>query len=248
MPEPVSLPTLTRGDIARFWKYVEKTDACWVWSGTKTKSGYGTINVNHHHWLVHRVSYQIHHGNVPVSLTIDHLCRNRACVNPAHLEAVTQRVNVLRGNTTAARNAAKTHCKRGHELSPDNVRIIQGARHCLTCRKERIQKNGLLLMQSRRDPNIVARHKSLQVYEIVEYPCYECGVVAQMPYYLKHPDLCRPRSNITGHVCVDCFNKLIHRHDSGAPTYSMEMLRNPYWHSQLFKQRYVGQGSRRKGA
>lgn len=83
------------------------------------------------HQYAHRVAYEGAHGPIPTGLVIDHLCRVRWCCNPEHLEAVTDKVNILRGESPPARNARKTHCERGHELTAK----AGGGRHCATCRR-----------------------------------------------------------------------------------------------------------------
>lgn len=83
----------------------------------------------------HRFSYQLYKGNIPKNLVIDHLCKNPSCVNPDHLEAVTNRENILRGISPAAINSKKTHCPKGHKLSGDNVYIYRNSRWCKKCRK-----------------------------------------------------------------------------------------------------------------
>jgi hypothetical protein len=82
----------------------------------------------------HRVAFEWLVGPVPKGLVLDHLCRNRGCVNPSHLEPVTQQVNTLRGAGPAARNANKAHCKWGHEFTPENTGVDKrGKRWCKTC-------------------------------------------------------------------------------------------------------------------
>lgn len=91
-------------------------DGCFVWQGALT-SGYGSTTYNSKSWRSHRLSYTLTKGPIREGLVIDHLCRNRACINPDHLEAVPQRINVLRGDTARKDNI----CKRGHKVVGDNV-------------------------------------------------------------------------------------------------------------------------------
>lgn len=110
------------------------TDACWEWQLSKNKKGYGSVTYHYKAWRVHRLVYTLMVGPVADNLVIDHICRNHACINPAHLEPVTPRENLMRGKTRAAENAAKTHCKYGHELSGDNLVIkSRGNRACRIC-------------------------------------------------------------------------------------------------------------------
>lgn len=82
----------------------------------------------------HRVAYEDKYGTIPEGMVLDHLCRNRACINPDHLEVVTQRENIMRGVGVAAKNAQKTHCKRGHEFTGNNLYRYKGKRMCRQCR------------------------------------------------------------------------------------------------------------------
>lgn len=121
----------------RFWAKVHKTDLCWIWIGTIAR-GYGQFWDGQRVVGAHRFAYELLVDSIPGGLQLDHLCRNRRCVNPAHLEPVTRRENILRGAGVTARNAAKTHCVNGHELTPANTYIRPGARpgrECLTCNR-----------------------------------------------------------------------------------------------------------------
>lgn len=122
----------------RFWMQVERTDSCWNWIGGQNGNGYGQFQVEHRKVYVHRWAYERFVGPIPEGYQIDHLCRNRGCCNPAHLEPVTQRENQLRGQTLAALNSAKTHCPAGHELSGENLepRNLPN-RVCRACRRHR---------------------------------------------------------------------------------------------------------------
>lgn len=124
----------------RFWSKVSLPDegGCMSWLASKNPFGYGQIKVGFRPVVAHRVSYALRVGTVPEGMEIDHLCRNRVCVAPNHLEAVTHRVNMLRGKTIGAENSRKTHCKHGHEFSYENTYMTPtGARQCRTCRNRR---------------------------------------------------------------------------------------------------------------
>ena len=119
----------------RFWDKVQKGDGCWQWVGAIQGAGYGAFWTGPKCKLAHRIAYEHLVELIPDGLVIDHLCRNRACVNPAHMEVVTGRVNTLRGETLAARQVARTHCPRGHPYSGDNLIIRGGKRFCRECQK-----------------------------------------------------------------------------------------------------------------
>jgi hypothetical protein len=109
---------------------------CWLWTGSKVE-GYGKLKVEGAYKLAHRLVFECHGGPIAHGMQLDHLCRVRHCVNPSHLEQVTQTVNIMRGMSPIAINARKTHCSHGHLLEGGNVRIVRdGSRECVTCRKE----------------------------------------------------------------------------------------------------------------
>lgn len=123
-------------DEARFWAKVEKTDTCWLWTGCVLRNGYGQAWDGTGRDYAHRISYELANGPIPDGLQIDHLCRVRHCVNPAHLEAVTMPTNILRGVSPAALNARKTHCVRDHEFTPENTATTATQRVCRTCKRD----------------------------------------------------------------------------------------------------------------
>src|SRR5580765_9084 len=96
--------------VDRFWLLVERSDSCWNWQGSISPKGYGRFRASQGS-LAHRYAYELLIGRVPEGLILDHPCRNLKCVNPAHLEPVTHRVNLLRGVGIAAICARKIHCK-----------------------------------------------------------------------------------------------------------------------------------------
>lgn len=149
----------------RFWSRVRKTDGCWLWTGTFGSAGYGMLSRGGGRGArsvgAHRAAYELMVGPIPAGLQIDHLCRVRACVNPAHLELVTVRENVLRGEGITARNKRATHCKRGHEFTPENTHITpRGGRKCLPCDR---------LFKAARDRKFYEKHKERVLAQQREY-------------------------------------------------------------------------------
>src|ERR1035437_3762426 len=95
----------------------KEKNGCWVWNTKPNSNGYGRACLNYKVISSHRLVYKYFKGKIPLEKQIDHLCRNRICVNPEHLEAVSQQENMARGLGNAAQNSRKTHCFRGHLLS-----------------------------------------------------------------------------------------------------------------------------------
>jgi hypothetical protein len=125
----------------QFEEKVRRSEGCWEWAGSHMSTGYGNLNHGGRSLLAHRVSYELFVGSIPNGHQIDHLCRNRGCVNPVHLEAVSRRENILRGTSPAAAEARQTHCKRGHPFDEANTAYdTRGARRCRACHREKVRR------------------------------------------------------------------------------------------------------------
>lgn len=115
-------------------------DACWEWQGGRAR-GYGMFWINGQNHGAHRVAYEHFVGPIPADMEIDHLCRNRSCCNPAHLEAVAPAENLRRApQQISTINAVKTHCVNGHEFTLENIYIPPrrpNRRYCRACQMQR---------------------------------------------------------------------------------------------------------------
>ena len=160
----------------RFWGKVDQNGPdwelgrCWEWIGAHSTAGYGQINVGGRSGKViytHRFAYELLVGPIPDGYDLDHLCRNRGCCNPTHLEPVTHRENALRGTSPNAMNAAKTHCHAGHPFDESNTSYRQnGHRGCLACRRERrywLRNNGY------------ESYRAEDIFDRDGWTCHLCG-------------------------------------------------------------------------
>lgn len=127
----------------RFEARVVRGPDCWTWAGSHNNKGYPVIAAKNEQgkwrpYLVHRIAYELLIGPIPDGLKIDHLCCNTRCVNPGHLEPVTQQVNMLRGNHPSALAVRTGFCKRGHRYTAANtMHNTSGSRECRACRRMR---------------------------------------------------------------------------------------------------------------
>lgn len=127
----------------RFWSFVKKTNSCWFWEGYKDKDGYGQFGISRNvKKRAHRFSYELLTGKISKKNQLDHLCRNRSCVNPEHLEPVSSKENSNRGSTGII-NRIKTHCKNRHEYSGENLgfRKDRFGRICKICSSKSAKKH-----------------------------------------------------------------------------------------------------------
>lgn len=123
---------------ARFWPKVGYAEAleCWPWTASLNDGGYGQIYMDGRPHRAHRVAYELLRGEIPAGLQLDHLCRVRSCVNPWHLEPVTNEVNTERGELRLVIRPPRAECPSGHPYSPENTRIDpEGYRRCRTCER-----------------------------------------------------------------------------------------------------------------
>lgn len=140
MPQPVP----DASNVGRFWSKVKKTPTCWLWTAGKFSDGYGGFHVTAEGWhknvKAHRFAYETEVGPIPAGLVLDHLCQNKGCVNPAHLEPVTNLENLRRAdalNFVGDFQRSKTHCVNGHAFSEENTRLRnrpgRRERVCIAC-------------------------------------------------------------------------------------------------------------------
>ena len=140
---------------ARFTAAIEKlpdAPGCWLWTKAVRPDGYGVFGAAPGRIVyAHRFSYELHRGPIPAGMVLDHLCRVRSCVNPAHLEAVTDRVNILRGVGMTAINARRTHCPQGHPLDGVTRRYTgrqTHQRYCRRCNRESVARRAVARLGS----------------------------------------------------------------------------------------------------
>lgn len=129
----------------RFWAKVDTTGICWEWTGSLTGPGHGHLWFQGRYRGAHCVAYELLVGPIPAGLHLDHLCRNRPCVNPDHLEPVTPAENIRRGSSLSAQRARRTECPKGHPYDAENtVTDRRGRRYCRECRRaaDRVRGSG----------------------------------------------------------------------------------------------------------
>lgn len=168
---------------ARFWAKVEPTGFCWNWTGHRNKTGHGRFHPTRNRSIAaHRFAYELLVGPIPEGLHLDHLCRNTACVNPDHLEPVTLKENVLRGFGITAQAARATHCKNGHEFTPENTIVrAKGWRGCRECKRE-------WQRESRK-----SKPRPKQAWKYDKAPCPICGKEYHRKAYIReHIELVHP--------------------------------------------------------
>lgn len=120
----------------RFWAKVNKGPGCWEWTANRSSEGYGQFSIGGRLNAAHRVASELTDGPIPAGIVLDHRCRNKGCVNPKHLDRVTQRENTIRGVGPAAINYRKTQCVHAHAYTPENTIINKdGTRRCRTCKR-----------------------------------------------------------------------------------------------------------------
>ncbi len=132
-------PRKTTVDVLMRFVSPEPNSGCWLWTAGVGRGDYGRVRVGSLTQYAHRVSYELFRGPIPAGMVLDHLCRVHCCVNPAHLEAVTQWEYIRRGETAKAM-LDKTHCPAGHPYSADNTYMHRG-RHCRICRRDAVRRN-----------------------------------------------------------------------------------------------------------
>ena len=130
---------VTDEDMQRAWSRIRKSsDGCWLQTSGLNYGGYGSYSIAGRTVRTHRFMYVVHRGPIASDVVLDHLCRNRACCNPEHLDPVANELNVERGMSPSAVNARKSHCLRGHPFDAENTEVRPGGgRACKECRRIR---------------------------------------------------------------------------------------------------------------
>jgi hypothetical protein len=146
----------------RFWEKVDKGGDCWLWTASVDMAGYGQFGVTEGVIVkAYRWAWEQENGPVPAGMQLDHLCRERRCVRPSHLEPVTQRENLLRGDGPSARAARATECPKGHPYDEANTRLnSRGHRVCVICSRARQRVNPERSMVPTVTPETVAAIRS----------------------------------------------------------------------------------------
>jgi hypothetical protein len=156
--DPDDAPCAWCGLDPRVVDLIDPSGDCWEWTGSLNK-GYGQWSAR----MAHRLVWEVLVGPIPDGLTLDHLCRNSRCVNPDHLEPVTQAENNRRGYGWPAANARKTHCPEGHPYSGRNLILFRGSRYCRECKGEwgRTHKTKRVCPECGEPRQYLARHLRL---------------------------------------------------------------------------------------
>lgn len=175
------------GTLESFWKRVDKTGECWNWTGYVIKSGYGQIATRKRPTasgtrLAHRVAYELEVGPIAEGMHLDHLCRNKICVNPEHLEPVYPEENVRRG----LHGILRTHCLYGHELTDENTIYDEktNCRRCKKCIRQSLRKSALRNRVGNESYNRSRRK-----------PCRDCGGEKGPGQRKKFCDACQEKRN-----------------------------------------------------
>lgn len=188
-----------------FWRKVDKKD-CWEWQGGISVKGYGTFSFLGRQHLAHRIAWFLTHGYFPKwPRSLDHLCRNRKCVRPDHLEDVDIKENVLRGVGQPALNARKTHCKYGHPLAGNNIIVRHDGRACRLCHYENCRTARRASRRARREKTPVKCDWCSTTFVGMKMGMRFCSLECKIKYHNNQAAKERAARNKTKIVPKDMF-------------------------------------------
>ncbi len=184
----------------RIWKFIKipkDPNGCWIWIGCFHWNGYGQLTFDHEHYRSHRFVYEYLVDQIPKGIELHHVCENRRCVNPFHLQPLTPKEHMMKGMGIGRINIEKTHCNHGHKFTKENIINYNGWRYCRKCkdridREYRNKKRQILIELDEYNPPNKEKTHCIKGHEFTEKntyydsagfrQCKECKKIRQINY------------------------------------------------------------------